>query len=416
MNEEMLATEALDCVLQKYSFKTVLDIGSGQGLHADVFRRARKTVVTIDAGDHWGQADIRADFTTFAFDEPFDLVWCSHVLEHQVNVQSFLHAVYRALKPGGILALTVPPAKPNIVGGHVSLWNAGLLLYHLILAGFDCRAAMTKRYGYNISVIVRKSFATLPPLKMDAGDIELITHLFPSAVGAKQDFLGDIDVIDWSLAADPRPVCGPTLDAARLDIARFEGTPCPFDNDLDNLLWSLDCAERPGAVLEFGVFRGRSLSAMATRQPLRPMFGFDSFVGLPEPWIRSDTSTYDRGHFALDALPDIGHPNVQLVPGFFDETLPVWLQQVRDKPIALIHIDADLYSSAAYILRLLDHRILPGTVLVFDELADWKQSGIYPKWQEGEWRALSEWMDQCRREVRVLSRGPDFSASVVVKK
>lgn len=416
MNDTMLATEALECVLSKYSFQTVLDVGSGQGLHADAFRRARKTVVTLDASVHWGRADIAAEFTSYPFNEPFDLVWCSHVLEHQQNVQAFIVAAYRALKPGGILAITVPPSKPNIVGGHVSVWNTGLLLYNLILSGFNCREAMAKKYGYNISIVVRKSFATLPPLRMDAGDIELIAHLFPACVQARQDFDGEIDVVDWSLESDPRPVSGPVLDARTMDIDRFRSVPCPFADDLDSLVWAVDCAELPGAILEFGVFRGRSLAAIAARQPLRPIFGFDSFIGLPEPWVRSDTSTYARGHFALESLPQINYPNVQLVPGFFDQSLPIWMMRSRDMPIAAIHIDADLYSSAAFILRSLNSRISPGVVLIFDELADWRDSGVYPRWMDGEWRALTEWVNEFGREIRILSRGPDFSATVVVTK
>jgi hypothetical protein len=85
------------------------------------------------------------------------LVWCSHVLEHQPNAGLFLAKLIRDCRDGGILAITVPPAKTEIVGGHVSLWNAGLLLYRLALTGIDCRDARVKTYGYNVSVIVRAS-------------------------------------------------------------------------------------------------------------------------------------------------------------------------------------------------------------------------------------------------------------------
>ena len=61
----------------------------------------------------------------------------SHVLEHQFDPQRFLRKIYECLNPDGVLALTVPPRKDEIVGGHVSLWNGGLLLYHLVLAHLD---------------------------------------------------------------------------------------------------------------------------------------------------------------------------------------------------------------------------------------------------------------------------------------
>lgn len=100
------------------------------------------------------------------------------------------------LKDGGVLAITVPPLKREIVGGHVSLWNAGLLLYRLILAGFDCQNASVLTYGYNISVIIEKRRIDLPSdLKFANGDLEKLSDYFPFDV--KQGFDGDIAMINW---------------------------------------------------------------------------------------------------------------------------------------------------------------------------------------------------------------------------
>lgn len=415
MNNILLADQALNFVLEKYRFQTVLDIGCGQGLHSKIFRDHLKTVVGIDARTHWGAPEIVADFITHPFAEPFDLVWCSHVLEHQPNVQQFLHKVYAVLKPGGILAVTVPPRKPNIVGGHVSIWNAGLLLYNLILAGFDCREAMVRQYYYNISVVVRKACASLPALTMDAGDIELLTPYFPHALNARQDFSGDISELNWDTTPDPRPTAGPELNADTLRIEHFADLPEAHADDLQALLWCLACAELPGDIAEFGVFEGRGLRAMANHQPLRTLHGFDSFLGLPQDWVWSQDSTYAKGHFSTGVLPTLAaqHHNIRIHPGFFDVSLPVWKSTLA-QPVALLHIDADLYSSAKYVLDVLNDAIVPGTVIVFDELADWKNSGIYPEWEQGEWRALKEWMHDRQRRVRVLARGPHFSGAVIV--
>ncbi|VXB91438.1 Methyltransferase domain protein [Pseudomonas sp. 8AS] len=413
MDGVFLADEALDFVLKKYQFQTVLDIGSGEGLHARVFREALKSVVTIDSSGHWGDADIHGEFCDYDFCEPFDMIWCSHVLEHQLNVQLFLKKIYRVLKTGGVLAITVPPAKPNIVGGHVSIWNAGLVIYNLILAGFDCRDAVIKRYGYNISVIVRKACAVLPRLRMDAGDIEALSCYFPVEIGPAQNFNGDIPELNWSPNPDLRPIPGKVWGGHSLTIDAFRALPECHADDRENLLWSLRCAALPGDVTEFGVFQGGSLRAMSENQPYRRFHGFDSFRGLPEPWIRSSSSTYETGHFSTGRLPRFDGGNVRVHPGFFDESLPVWLSS-HAEPLALIHIDADLYSSAIYVLKSLDHLIIPGTVVVFDELCDWRDSAVYPNWEEGEWAALKEWMQVCGRTVRLLSRGADFSASLVV--
>lgn len=177
--------EALKKVLT-LPFFTVLDLGAGEGKHSQVFRQYGKEVTELryEDGDYMGKL----------YPE-FDCIWASHVLEHVLNPHYFLRKCFTDLKEDGILAVTVPPAKSEIVGGHVSIWNAGLLLYHMILAGFDCSSAMVKTYGYNISVIVRKKKAVLPALSMDFGDIEKLSHLFPFE--AKHGFNGEIQEINW---------------------------------------------------------------------------------------------------------------------------------------------------------------------------------------------------------------------------
>src|SRR5690348_15095447 len=171
---------------------TILDIGSGDGEHARGFEAAGCQVTTISLRE---PASIIGDYMTHEFAEPFDCLWASHVLEHQPDCGAFLRKCYRDLKDGGTLAVTVPPRKDAIVGGHVSLWNAGLLLYRLILAGFDCKDASVLAYGYNISVIVARRAAVLPALAMDEGDIERLAQFFPLPV--RQGFDGNIQRINW---------------------------------------------------------------------------------------------------------------------------------------------------------------------------------------------------------------------------
>jgi hypothetical protein len=210
----------------------------------------------------------------------------------------------------------------------------------------------------------------------------------------------------------PVPPPGPVMDAANLDIHPFKAWPCPFATDLDNLLWSLDACELEGDVLEFGVFQGASLRAMADRAPGRRLFGFDSFEGLPLPWARSPTSTYAQGHFKVPGLPEVP-ANASLEVGWFSATIPPWKER-HAGALALVHIDGDLYESARDVLFGLDDRIVRGTIAVFDELSDWQDSGIYPFWAEGEWKALREWMRERGRKVQVLSRGPKYSATLRV--
>lgn len=191
IDKPALAQDAFD-KLSKMDFKTVLDIGSGTGVHAKAFKQQGRDVTTVSLQ---APADHLGDYNDIPFYDRFDCIWASHVLEHQPNVGVFLEKCYADLKHGGILAITVPPRKDGIVGGHLTLWNAGLLLYNLILSGFDCSEASVRTNGYNVSVIVRKKHAIHGKLVMDNGDIETIAHLFPMKV--KQNFNGDIGQLNW---------------------------------------------------------------------------------------------------------------------------------------------------------------------------------------------------------------------------
>ena len=199
----MFADRALETVLDHCDFDTVLDVGSGAGDHSDVFEQNEKHVTSIDFGvsvyyqrKTTHREIVIGDYYAYQFDQPFDLVWASHVLEHQPNPNLFLKKIHGDLKEGGWLALTVPPLKHEIVGGHVSLWNGGLLLYQLVFAGFNCRGAAIKKYGYNISVIVQKqSIDQLPELHYDSGDIDRLAEFFPE--GLSEGFDGDITSLNW---------------------------------------------------------------------------------------------------------------------------------------------------------------------------------------------------------------------------
>jgi SAM-dependent methyltransferase len=199
-DKPFMAAAALDKLLAEYAFRTVLDVGCGPGRHLSRFREAGKQATGIDIVGLTGGV-IVADYLQHEFERPFDCLWLSHVLEHQLNVNFFLRKVFADLREGGVLAVTVPPLKHAIVGGHVTLWNAGLVLYNLILAGFDCRQSRLKQYGYNISVLVTKTPAAVPwsELHYDDGDIDLLAPFFPQhpRLPIRQGFCGDIRQLRW---------------------------------------------------------------------------------------------------------------------------------------------------------------------------------------------------------------------------
>ena len=189
------AVEKLNEVLPKNSL--VLDVGSGQKeKHAELIRQAGHTVETVDFYDN---NTYTGDYNSLEIKKVYDGIWCAHCLEHQLNVQSFLKKIKSNLKEGGWLAITVPPLKHQIVSGHLSLWNAGLLLYNLIIAGFNCEDAKVKTYDYNISIVVKNKSFESPQLNYNYGDLITLYDYFPKQLERNKEgfFDGQIKELNW---------------------------------------------------------------------------------------------------------------------------------------------------------------------------------------------------------------------------
>ncbi len=154
-------------------------------------------------------------------------------------------------------------------------------------------------------------------------------------------------------------------------------TPCSSRKEILDL--ALRHLPSNGLVCEFGVFEAESLNHIADRLRDRAVYGFDSFEGLPERWRES----FEPGMFSTGGrLPSV-RPNVRLFKGWFDATLPAFAAK-HTGPAALLHIDCDLYSSTRCVLEHLGERLIPGTIILFDEYFN------YPGWEEHEYRAFTE--------------------------
>jgi len=136
--------------------------------------------------------------------------------------------------------------------------------------------------------------------------------------------------------------------------------------------------------LEFGVASGRTVNYISgfTKEKV---YGFDSFEGLPEKW----RDGFEKGAFSRNGgLPEV-NSNVQLVKGWFNETLVPFIVS-QNKKISFIHMDADLYSSTKYIFDILKDYMDRDCVIIFDELVN------YPGFdgEKGELKAFYEFITE----------------------
>jgi len=158
---------------------------------------------------------------------------------------------------------------------------------------------------------------------------------------------------------------------------------------------------RPLDYLEFGVFEGKSLRHWCSlnSHPESRFFGFDSFQGLPESWNGAPTGTYS----AAGKLPDIRDHRVQLIIGWFQESLPKFLETYHPENPLVVHNDSDLYSSTLYTLTSLNSVLRPGALIIFDEFYD----------PVHEYRALFEYAASYMRKFRVVAATRSFTQAAV---
>lgn len=211
----------------------------------------------------------------------------------------------------------------------------------------------------------------------------------PNPAGPLRRLLEAIEFIAGRRDAEPDHQ-GPDWEGLRTLLAE-PGRPKWFGDNVALLRHACSQAPEHGALIECGVYHGRTVTLLANWASGRQVHGFDSFQGLPEAWSASEPAgSYSTGG-QLPAVPE----TVQLVPGWFAETLPEFAATL-EAPIALLHVDCDLYRSAVDVLDALGPKLAPGSIVVFDEYTG------YAGWREHEYRAWQEHLRATGTRARLI--------------
>ena len=119
-------------------YKTALDVGSGNGVQTEIMNHACLDVFQVDKYSE--SAAFKVDFIDHEFTQKFDIIYCSHVIEHQRNIGAFLDKIFDLLEDDGLLLITAPKHPAEIlIEGHLNCFFTTYFVQHLIHAGFDCK-------------------------------------------------------------------------------------------------------------------------------------------------------------------------------------------------------------------------------------------------------------------------------------
>ena len=189
-------------------FKTILDVGFGFGGASIHFAQKGKEVTSI--GLHLEKTDyprnifqdlniqtVESDFIKYNSEKKFDAILMCHVLEHTQNPGLFLHKAKDLLKDDGWLFVMVPPFKHELSRGHVSTgWNLGLLMYNLLLSGFNIKQGHFIKHDYNICAFVQKTNNDMSGvLENSKISLQDLSHLWP--IDVCHGFNGNLNQVNW---------------------------------------------------------------------------------------------------------------------------------------------------------------------------------------------------------------------------
>lgn len=181
-------------------------------------------------------------------------------------------------------------------------------------------------------------------------------------------------------------------------------------------------------LVECGVWRGGCSLGMALAQRMAlgevraPVYMFDSFAGLPPATTRDGPAAqrYQEETTAPEYFDNcrasageveaarnafgLSQADCAIIPGWFEETLPIWRKHLAQTRIALLRIDCDWYRPVRLVLEELVPLVAEDGLVIIDDYYSW----------DGCARAVHDYLsvnDKCYR-IRAL---PDFSCAYFIK-
>lgn len=317
---------------------------------------------------------------------------CHRLLQAVPNQPDALHVLGVIALQDGNIEIAVQYFRKAIQGNPSNpqfYSNLGLALHEegkLELAANHYRKALSIKPDYadayyNLHALLVDAVNLQPSIEC----IEKAVRLNPNDLDARfilgmlLDYSGDDKSAEhhFELIRKDHNLYQARLDAWKYIKSSGSRLPTITGSNIQTFKLAIEAARINGLVLEFGVRHGNTIRQIAGLVN-QEVHGFDSFEGLPEVWHHEPKGSYTT----KGVIPTVPG-NVKLHVGWFENTLPVFLQQ-NGGPVRLMNIDCDIYSSTKTVLELLAPRIVVGTTIIFDEYIGNEH------WREDEFKAFQE--------------------------
>jgi len=379
----------------------VLDAGSANAPYAHHFKHC-----WYETADISGKVTYECDLCDIPIaDNFFDAILSTQVLEHIQTPDKAVKELFRVLKPGGKLLLTVPFFYEEHLIPHdffrftqfglkFLFEKAGFHIdqYHW-LEGYSCTT-----YYYLTTLL--KELEKLPD--EDAihglrGDIERLQAAFLEREKEQPIYTVGFPKNYVYHCTKPERASGSryTIDHVIRDRLTYLG-PVSLDS-ISKCLSEVTQQNITGDFCEFGVGLGGSAILVASHlNDDRRFYGFGKFGMPPPPGSGDDTASHQRyeaiskglsggiggdeyyGYredlydFVVQKFDDYGvsvdGDRINLVRGMFEESLP---RTVALTQIAVAHIDCSWYACVRYCLDFSGRRVSLGGYIIIDDFNAW---------------------------------------------
>lgn len=382
------AFAAIDSVLGQRGWGDVLEIGCHTGQFTEQIAKKARHVFAIDVSERYCYEGSQrcsglrnTDFSRInvvqdAIPGKFDIAFAMGVLCYIKGAKrqlSVLNKLYSALRAGGLLLVQEMRLIPEVENSLWARW--------LDEGAFHICDLIEKRSGFRIvKKLVTSDYMTMVFQKdSNPSPSNKLRSLVPRPFKYLRRHRR-------TLRRLKNEALRHGLDKSSLNLANIAGA-AEFSLispegllQLRTLAMTLDRDAVPGDIVECGVYRGGSalvLGAAANESSLsRHLWLFDSFAGLPPSGPEDGPSAAlmpDRlvsNPEQLQRLLErkgVHSDKTTVVAGWFDQTL----SRSKVERIALLHVDADWFSSVKLCLDDLYDRVSVGGFIVIDDYEEW---------------------------------------------